>query len=116
MMLKNGKKRFLRKLKKEKLRAYFADYHKFIENLLAKDGSTIRLAVLSDDHDVVLGFSVSREDVLDYVHVQMDNRKLGIAKMLVPSRTTTVTHMTNLATGIWQENPNYKHIKFNPYA
>jgi GNAT superfamily N-acetyltransferase len=93
---------------------YYKTYHQFIENLLKKPGCIIRLAVLSDDHDVVLGFSVSREDVLDYVHVQADYRKIGIAKKLIPEGVTTFSHITTTALNIWQ--PKYKHIKFNPFA
>lgn len=93
---------------------YYKNYHLYLENLLKKPDSIIRLAVLTDDHDVVLGFSVVREDVLDYVHVQVNHRKHGIAKKLVPETITTTSHMTDLAKGIWQKK--YKDIKFNPFA
>lgn len=101
-------------IKKTDPTEYYKKYHQFIELLLSKPDSTVRLAVLTDDHDVVLGFSVSREDVLDYVHVQVDHRKNGIAKKLVPKNITTATHMTQLAQGIWQAK--YKQLKFNPFA
>lgn len=93
---------------------YYKSYHKFIENLLTKPDCMIRLAVLSDDHDVVLGFSVCREDVLDYIHVQADYRNHGIGKKLVPEGITTFTHLTLTAGSIW--HPKYKHLKFNPFA
>lgn len=95
---------------------YYENYPKFINNLLDKPDSLVRLAVLSDDHDVVLGFSISREDVLDYVHVHTDYRRLGIARLLLPSGTTTFSHITATAIAIWQGNPKYKHLKFNPFA
>lgn len=95
---------------------FYKDYHAYLENLLKKPDSIVRLAVLSDDLDVVLGFSVSREDVLDYIHVHKDQRKMGIAKLLMPTGVTTMTHLTKTAMEIWQTNSKYKHLKFNPFA
>ncbi len=95
---------------------YFTNYHKFIENLLSKPDSIVRLAVLSDDHDVVLGFATSREDVLDYIHVHKDQRTQGIAKALMPDGITTFSHITKSAMEIWQKNDKYKHLEFNPFA
>lgn len=110
---------------------YFKNYHIFIENLLRKPDSTIRLAVLSDDKDVVLGFSALREDVLDYVHVHRDQRKQGIARKLIPDTITTLTHLTKTAMGILahspryrlmvkdvpiEKNPDIRYFIFNPFA
>ncbi len=96
--------------------AYYRQYHAYLEMLMKKPDSLIKLAVLSDDHDVVLGFSVSREDVIDYIHVHKDHRRQGIAKKLLPPGITTMSHTTLTALQIWRENPKYKHLKFNPFA
>lgn len=95
---------------------YYKVYHVYIENLLKKPDSVVRLAVLSDDPDIVLGFSVSREDVLDYVHVHKDHRKTGIGTKLIPEGITTMTHLTKTAINIWQNKNRYKQWKFNPFA
>lgn len=95
---------------------YYANYQKYLENLLAKPDSLVRLAVLTDDKDVVLGFSVSREDVLDYVHVHTDHRRQGIGKAVIPKHFTTFTHLTFTATDIWRKNMKYRQLKFNPFA
>lgn len=94
---------------------YYTNYHIYIEKLLEKPDSIVRLAVLSDDHDVVLGFAASREDVLDYIHVHMDQRKQGIATALLPPGIKVITHLTKKAISIWQTD-KYKHIEFNPFA
>lgn len=93
---------------------YYKNYHIYIENLLSKPDSIVRLAVLSDDHDVVLGFAVSRENVLDYIHVQSDYRRIGIGTALLPSGVGVFTHITNVALAIWQNK--YKKMRFNPFA
>lgn len=96
---------------------YYKSYHAYIDKLMEKPDSLVRLAVLSDDHDVVLGFSVSREDVLDYIHVHSDYRRVGIARSLLSKRITTFTHLTSFAITVWQgKDSKYKHLKFNPRA
>ncbi len=89
-------------------------YHADKENRARKPGSNGRLAVLTDDPDVVLGFSVSREDVLDSIWVHKDNRNLGIGSKLLPKGITTITHITLTGIGIWRKK--YKHWKYNPWA
>ncbi len=92
--------------------AYYLCYHKFIENLLQKPGCIVKLAVLTEDHDIVLGFSVSREDVLDYIFVQPDQRGQKLSNVLIPSPMTAFTHMTNQWYTIWQSK--YKECEFKP--
>lgn len=93
---------------------FYEQYHEFLEKLLAKPDSVIKLAVLTDDHDVVLGFSASREDVLDYVYVQPEQRNQKLSNALIPEGITTFSHITNMWFPIWQSK--YKHWQFNPFA
>src|ERR1700677_1012158 len=67
--------------------AYYDVYHKYIESILAKTNTQVKLAVLTDDKDVVLGWSVSRDKTLDYVHIHKDHRRQGIATSLVSPQT-----------------------------
>lgn len=94
--------------------SYYAAYHKYISEILRKPETIVRIAVLTDDHDVALGFSVSRGTILDYVHVHKDNRRLGIAKLLVPKSIDTITHLTRTGISIWVNK--YSHWKFNLFA
>lgn len=96
---------------------YYKEYDPFLKMLMNKPGSIIRLAVLNDAPDVVLGFSVSREDVLDYVYVQKDCRGKGFATKLVPRGITTFSHRTRGGDLIWRkEDGKYNHLRFNPFA
>jgi hypothetical protein len=72
-----------------------------IRLLLQEDGIVIRFAVLSDDVDVVLGFSVSEDKTLHYVHTNKDTRKQGIAKSLVPFEVEIITHLTKMGMMLW---------------
>lgn len=95
--------------------AYYPAYHKFITAILGHADCVIRLAVLSDEHDVVLGFSVSRGEILDYVHVHRDMRRQGIARKLLPDDITTFTHITKNAQAILKKQPKVVW-KFNPFV
>lgn len=96
--------------------SYYANYDDFIQRLLAH--AWVRLAVLADDRDVVLGFSVYRHTleggILDYVHVHKDQRRQGIARRLVPDATHTITHLTRTGLTLWgSKRPEWK---FDPFA
>lgn len=93
--------------------AYYKNFHKYIERVLSVPEAVVRLAVLTDDQDIVLGFSVSREAVLDYVYVHKDNRRLGIGKSLVPEGITTITYLTFTGITIWANK--YSKWKCNPF-
>lgn len=108
---------------------YFVTYHKIIEDILKRPETTVRLAVLTDEPDVVLGFAVCRGNVLDYVYVHRDQRQQGIGTTLIPHSITTITHMTTLVANIFKDNPHYKfsntddaldpacrYFKFDPAA
>lgn len=91
---------------------YFA-YHNYIEKLLNSPEGVIRLALLGEDQDVILGFSMTRKNILDYVHVHKDVRHQGIGKSLISKEITTITHLTKNGLAIW---PKYPNMIFNPFA
>lgn len=95
-------------------KAYYLTYHRYIEALLERGDAMVRLAVLTEDPDVVLGFSVSRGRTLDYVHVHKDQRRQGIGTRLVPPGIDTMSHVTRTGLSIWANK--YGHWKFNPFA
>lgn len=95
--------------------AYYRYYPNFIKNLLSDSSCIVRLAALTDDHDVVLGLSICRGDILDYVHVQKDHRKMLVASHLVPEAVHTFTHLTKTWLRVWN-TAQFRHMKFNPFT
>ena len=93
--------------------SYYAAYHRYIENILKTADCTVRLAVLTEDKDVVLGFSVARGATLDYVHVQKEQRRMGIGTSLVPDGIATISHLTKTGLTIW--GSKYGHWRFDPF-
>ncbi len=81
--------------------SYYRSYEIYLTLLLYKPEAVVRLAVLTDDPDVALGFSVVRGPILDYVHVHKDFRKQGIGKKLVPNDIETITHLTKTGMKLW---------------
>jgi GNAT superfamily N-acetyltransferase len=94
--------------------AYFAAYRRYILALLSSKNSVIRIAVLTDDIDVALGFSAVRGKILDYVHVGKDYRRQGIAKHLVPEGIETITHLTKVGLRLWPTKLG--KVKFDPFT
>jgi GNAT superfamily N-acetyltransferase len=95
-------------------RAYHRAYHQYIEMLLHRPNTTVRLAVLEDDHDNVLGYAIVEPGVLHWVAVHKLSRRNGIAKALVPRGIQAISHLTNTGFKIWNEK--LKHtVAFNPF-
>lgn len=104
---------------------YFPIYSKYFQTILDRPDSVIKLAILSDDDDVVLGWSMMENKKLHYVYVNKDNRKIGIAKTLTKKPFEIITHLTAIGLSIWSSkfhnktgpNPLNKPIViFNPFA
>lgn len=98
--------------KLSKADSYYAAYNAYITSILAKPETVVRLALLADDRDVCLGFAVYRGNILDYVHVHRDNRRVGIARALVPPSIDTVTHLTKTGLSIFGKT----NWAFDPFA
>jgi hypothetical protein len=92
--------------------AYYKAYEPYLKRLL--DVATVRLAVLSDDRDVTLGFAVARGNVLDYICVHPMQQFQGIATQLLPEGIDTITHLTRTGLTIWANK--YPKLVFNPFA
>lgn len=94
--------------------SYFATYTYYITTLILKPETIVRLALLTEDTDVALGFSVSRGNILDYIHVHKDYRKSGIGMKLLPKNIDTFTHLTKTGMKLWPTK--MPQAKFNPFA
>lgn len=90
--------------------AYFKNMEPFIKKLLIK--STVKVACLSDDTDVVLGYSVYQNNSIHMIFVKKSYRKLGIGKMLYPEGIDTVSNLTTQGNAIRKK----MNLKFDPFA
>lgn len=93
---------------------YFKCYDAYIKTILTRPAAVVRLAVLSDDEDVVLGWALIEPMKIHYIYVNKDNRRIGIATSLMPKAFDTFTHITNMVLPLWQKK--FPEAKFNPFA
>lgn len=93
-----------KEIKKE---SYFSKYKQVIELLLSR--STVKVACLIDDPDVVLGYVVYQGDKLHWVFVKKAWRKLSIASQLVPKNIKYYSHITKMIRSFkpqgWEFDP-----------
>lgn len=93
--------------------SYFGAYEPYVVGVLNRPTTIVRLAVLQEDRDVVLGFSVSQGSVLHYVDVPTPNRRQGIGKSLVPQEIGWFSHITRIGMKIWPSK--FPNAKFSPF-
>lgn len=93
--------------------SFYSAYDKYLKHLLLRPDCVLRIAALSDDRDVALGFSVVEKDTLHYVYVQKEQRNRGIARSLVPKGITTISHLTKAGMSVWHNK--LSHAVFDPF-
>ncbi len=91
---------------------YFKHYNKVVEAILAKPTTTIKIACLKDDPEVILGYSVYENNNLHWVQTKAAWRNIGIAKSLIPTNITTITHVSKVGVTLSIR----KNLLFNPFA
>lgn len=93
--------------------AYYENYDRYVKHLLSRARNTISLALLSDDPDIALGWSMNEGEVLHYVYTCGDQRGQGVARELFKLNPFhTITHMTKDFEKLLSKK---KNIKFNPF-
>ena len=91
---------------------FMKNYHKVIEAILARPGCSTKIACLKDDLNVILGYAVYKDTVVDWIFVKSSWRNIGIAKSLVPAGVTAVTHLTPVGLSILRKQPG---VVFDPF-
>lgn len=95
-------------------RKIFWEKYKPVIEILLKTQST-KIACLQKEPDVIIGYSVFKEDLVHWIHVKENWRKIGIAKDLLPANFSQVSHLTHVAYEILYTQRKYPHIIFNPF-
>lgn len=100
---------------------YFQVYHAYFSVLLNRPEALIKIAVLTDDDDVALGWSLTEPDKVHFVYVKKDYRhKPGnphnprIGSSLVSEPFSRFSHITKKAILLWPTK--FPNAKFNPFC
>lgn len=80
---------------------FYKKYHKILEYVL--NGSTVYIACMEDEPDVILGYSVFSGTTLHWVFVKKAWRKLGIGKNLLPQQIERVSHISKLGETLMKQ-------------
>jgi len=89
-------------------------YHPFLETLILKPDSRIWVACLKSDPDYILGYMLTNHDgsILHWIYVKQDERRKGIAKLLLTKFPESVSHITELGINLL---PKINNPVFNPF-
>lgn len=93
---------------------YYRVYHKIIDQLLERTDSQVHLALLADEPDVCLGWSLFENQKLHYVFVKGPYRKQGIGSSLIPKLFNEVTHLTKIGQAI--RLSKFNDVIFDPFT
>lgn len=92
---------------------FYSIYGAIIRQILAKPECHVRLAVLSDEPDTCLGWTLSEGNTLHYAFVKKDLRRQGIGKALLPKSFDRTTHLTKIGQAIRQAK--FRDLTFDPF-
>lgn len=95
-------------------KTFFTVYRGFIDAILNRVDTVVKLAVLSDDLDNCLGWSLYEGPKLHYVFVKKDYRKKGIANALLWKEFSQITHLTKTGKAIW--HTKHPSVRFDPFT
>lgn len=107
--LRDGNKYF----KRIDAEMFFKNYNIYFDHLLMRPESVVKIAVLTDDTDVVVGWCLAEANKLHYVWVPLDGRRQGIATALVSEGFEWHSHETDLSIII--KDRKFPNVKFNPF-
>lgn len=91
--------------------SYFPTYSKFIEALLLRSKTKVKLAELRDK--TILGWCMYEDKTVHYIWVKSELRRQGIGQALLPKEFDKVSHLTNRALRLWVNH--YPEVKFDPF-
>ncbi len=107
LSLKSGNDLFMRTDRD----TYFKYYHAFIESLLERKTSKIKLAVLAREKELVFGWALMEPNILHYIFVPKIYRNNGISKLLLKGEEfETISHVTKDGEKIFSKKT------FNPWT
>jgi hypothetical protein len=94
----------------------FMDNYKVIANALINSPKVvIKVACLPEDLDTIIGYSILSSDyqTVHFVYIKKIWRERGVAKTLLPSHLTYVSHLTALGKLLLSK---LKPAVFNPFS
>src|SRR6185312_5662341 len=83
---------------------YCERYHQVVEHIIFGGKSTIKVACLREDPEVILSYAVFEKKepghILHWAFTKPIWRKMGIVKSILPQDIVSVTHLTKIGKSI----------------
>ncbi len=89
---------------------FMKHYHDILMNILTRPTIEVKVAVLKEDEDIILGYSVYEGSTFHWMFVKEAWRRVGIGRSLLPEKCVTVTHLTSIGSKL-----KPKSMRFNPF-
>lgn len=93
---------------------FMENMRNFLERKLNARGVSIKVACLKEDPSVILGYSVYRDFILDWIFVKSIWRNIDIATALLPPNFQACAHMTKAGLAIVRSK--YPKVIYNPFV
>lgn len=91
---------------------YFETYRKVLGAIIEKPTTTIQVACLKEDADVIIGYCISEDEKLHWIYTKEAWRDIGVARSLIP-KFKVVTHLTKMGQIILKKN--HPEVIFDPF-
>lgn len=95
-------------------KTYYDVYPNVVKAILNKPQTQVNLALMEDDPDVCVGFSVYEGETLHYCFVPRHGRKQGIGRSLITQPFKKMTHLTLPGVVIWKTK--FPDAVFDPFS
>ncbi len=89
---------------------FYSEYTEIINSILHNPDTRVNVAILSDDPNVLLGFTVYSRTTMHWIYTKKDYRSSGIMRLLWPNNITTASSTTLPGAAIARK----KKLIFNP--
>jgi len=95
---------------------FMQNYKQVIEHFINSPNFTVKIACPSDDHSIIIGYSILSADYqgIMWVYVKKDWRNKRVGTNLLPQFPTYVTHLTDSTKDLVKQK--FPNIVFNPFA
>lgn len=89
-----------KKLEQARADAFYRFMNKKIKKILSNPKTEVKVACLSDDPDLIIGYSVMTGSIIEWVYVKKDYRTKGVGRLLTKGFTLVAFPETRIGSSI----------------
>ena len=93
---------------------FYKDTSEIIRGILSRPECRVRVACLSEDPDMLLGWSVFLADHLEFVYVKIDYRRKGLGRLLTKGFKTFSQPQTKIGKSLKEKHGRKEESQSQP--